>query len=138
MALSLVRARIASAREAPNRWGEGHSLLVQIFLHEGDDAAAWREAQDGGCSLGLWLELARRREAAHPDDAVSIYRDHIARLLRNTGDRIYQEAVEYLERIEALMKRAEKAEMFAAFVRDIRGAHARKRKLIQLLDRKGW
>jgi hypothetical protein len=137
-ALALVRARIAAAKEAPNRWGGGHSLLVQIFLHEGDDAAAWREARDGGCARGLWLELARRREAVHPDDAVQIYSDHIAGLLRNTGDRVYEEAVEYLAKIEALMKRAKKAEAFAAVVGDVREAHVRKRKLMQMLDRKGW
>ncbi len=137
-ALALVRARIAAAKAPPNRWDGGHSLLVQIFLHEGDDAAAWCEARDGGCRPGLWLELASRREVAHPDDAVSIYRDHIARLLSSTGDRVYKEAVEYLEKIEALMKRAKKADMFAAIVRDLRAAHARKRKLMQLLDRRGW
>lgn len=137
-ALALVRARIAAAKAEPDRRGGGHSLLVQIFLHEGDDAAAWREAQDGGCSLGLWLELAKRREATHPDDAVNIYRDHIARLLHNTGDRVYEEAVAYLEKIEVLMKRGKKTDMFAAVVRDLRATHARKRKLMQLLDRKGW
>jgi uncharacterized Zn finger protein len=137
-ALALVRARIAAAKAAPNRWGSDRSPLVQIFLHEGDDTAAWREAQEGGCSPGLWLELARRREAAHPDDAVSIYRDHVARLLRSTGDRVYEEAVAYLEKIEALMRRAKKVDMFATVVRELRAAHARKHKLMQLLDRKGW
>lgn len=137
-ALALVRARTAATKGAQSHGSGGYSLLVQIFLHEGDDAAAWREAQEGGCSPELWLELARRRETAHPHDALSIYRDHIARLLRNTGDRVYEEAVEYLEKIEVLMKREKKTDMFAAVMRDLRATHARKRKLMQLLDRKGW
>jgi uncharacterized Zn finger protein len=133
-ALALVRARIATAKEAPSNWGGGHSLLVQIFLRDGDDAAAWREARAGGCSASLWLELAKLREAAHPDDAVQIYSDQITRLLRNTGGRVYEEAVDYLEKIEALTTRAK----FAATVRGIRETHARKRKLMLLLDGKGW
>ncbi|MCC6917739.1 MAG: hypothetical protein IT548_00960 [Alphaproteobacteria bacterium] len=137
-ALALVRARVAAAKAAPNPWGSDHSLLVQIFLHEGDDSAAWREAREGGCSQGLWLELAKLREASHPEDAVRVYRDHITRLLRNTGDRVYEEAIKYLEKIETLMKRGDKMDMFAALVREVRATHALKRKLTQMLDRKGW
>lgn len=95
-------------------------------------------AMAGGCSHHLWLALAQRREATHPDDAVKIYADHIATLLRDTGDRVYQQVVEYLQKIEKLQKRSKQAGAFAAMVINVRTAHARKRNLIKQLDRKGW
>jgi hypothetical protein len=34
---------------------------VRVLLWEGEDEAAWHEAQTGGCSDDLWLRLADRR-----------------------------------------------------------------------------
>ena len=109
-AMDVIRERIADKTVEPpvsRSWvratSRDHSLLVEIFLHEGDAEAAWREAERGGCSEGLWLALATRREKTHPEDAVRIYKAHVASLLRNTGDRVYEEAVGFIEKIGALL-----------------------------------
>ena len=144
-ALALIRERIADkTAEPPGRqyWtgapSRDHSLLVEIFLAEGDPGAAWREAQAGGCAEGLWLKLGQTRERSHPEDAVRIYKKHVAGLLRNTGDRVYQESVRFLERIEAVLGRSGAEAEFRPYLTEIRAAHKRKRNLMKMLDQKGW
>ncbi len=144
-ALGLIRERIADKSTDPPggpRWMRGtsrdHSLLVEIFLHEGDEEAAWREAQAGGCSQRLWLALAKRRETAHPEDSVRIYQAHIDSLLRHTGDRVYQDAVGMLQTIEQLLARSGREGAFRSLLTDLRTVHKRKRNLMKMLDKKGW
>lgn len=80
-ALGEVRVRIGKAKEkvrgqARPRWiqaDDDHSVLVEIFLHEGKNEDAWREAAAGGCSNSLWLRLAAKREKDHPERAAPIY-----------------------------------------------------------------
>jgi uncharacterized Zn finger protein len=144
-ALALIRKRIAGEKPEPpdhpawtrNRL-HGHSLLVEIFRYEGDAEAASRAAQAGGCSEGLWLELAKRREKTHPEDAVGIYKAHVAKLLHNTGQRVYEEALAALDRIRAILARCGQEPVFQAFVSEIRTTQKRKRNLMKMLDAKGW
>lgn len=114
------------------------SDLVQIFLHENDAETAWREAQQRGCSDGLWLELAKRREKSHPRDSIAIYRKHIDGLLRHTGNQIYEEVAAYLARIEKLVTGLDGKAAFKPLVLEIRKEQKRKRNLMKLLDEKGW
>jgi uncharacterized Zn finger protein len=98
----------------------------------------WREATEGGCSEDLWLRLARLREKDHPADSIQIYRDRVSRLLGHTGNRVYEEAVEYLERIGGLMIDSKRETDFRNLVAEIRTTHRRKRNLLGMLDGKGW
>ena len=104
----------------------------------GGDDAAWREAREHGCSEGLWLELAERRADSHPADSVKIYRDHVSDLLRHTGNRVYDEAVEYLEKILTLLKEAGEEAEFHILVGEIRSTQKRKRNLMKIFEAKGW
>jgi tetratricopeptide (TPR) repeat protein len=144
-ALSLIRERIAGkAAEPPGHrlWLPGpsrdHSLLVEIFLHEGDTDGAWHEAETGGCSEGLWLVLAKQRETSHPADSIRVYKGHVASLLRNTGDRVYEEAVGTLEKVRELLARSGQEAAFRPLLTEVRATHRRKRNLMKMLDRKGW
>ena len=144
-ALDLIRARIGDGEAAPanpRAWpvpaGRDHSCLVEIFLHEGDVDAAWREAEMGGCSRGLWLKLAKCREKSHPADAVRIYEDHIAALLRNTGNRVYEETVRTLEKIRKVLADYGQDAEFRSLLTEIRATHRRKRNLMTMLDARGW
>ena len=144
-ALASIRARIAGKTSAPpgrQAWTRSplhdHSLLVEIFLHEDDVEAAWREAETGGCSDHLWLQLAKRREQSHPEDSARLYKARVASLLRHTGDRVYQEAVGFIGRIETLLAAAGQDAAFKPFVDEIRATHKRKRNLMKLLDQNGW
>ncbi len=144
-ALALVREHIADKSPDPpdgRRWLRGpspdHSLLVEIFLHEGYQEAAWREAQSGGCSEELWLALAKRREKTHPEDSIRIYQAHIDSLLRQTGDRVYREAIGTLETIRGLLVGSGREAAFRSLLAELRATQKRKRNLIKMLDRKGW
>lgn len=144
-ALSLIRERLADGTtEPPGRpaWtrspARDHSLLVEIFLHEGDPDRAWDEALTAGCSSSLWLALAKGREQSHPADAVRVYKGHVALLLRNTGDGVYREAVGFLDKIRTLLARSGEDAEFRVFLTEVRVTHRRKRNLLQMLDRKGW
>lgn len=144
-ALALVRERLAGksgvSSRRPSPWDDastGRSLLVEIFLEEGDADAAWREAEAGGCTRSLWLKLAAARAAEHPADSVRVYQMHIAALLKNTGDAVYREVVTFLERVEILLKRLDDEAAFARYVAELRETHRRKRNLMRLLDERAW
>lgn len=140
-ALGLLRKRAREVREEARRRGYGglrggdHSELVRIALWEEDVEAAWREAQAGGCSEALWLELAERRKETHPEDALRVYRERIEPTIARKTKADYEEAVGFIEEVGALLRRLGRQDELAALVAEIRAAHARKRNLIALLDR---
>ncbi len=116
----------------------GHSWLVEVFLWEEDVEAAWAEAQAGGCSDRLWLELAARREADHPEDALPIYQREVEETVAQKNNRAYAEAVELMRKVKDLMQRADRGGEFSAYVESVRAAHKPKRNLMKLLDKARW
>lgn len=144
-ALKLVRHRLA---DGTGHLGVGcavagahrcdHSLLVALLLDDDDPEAAWDEARMGGCAPDLWLRLAATRSDSHPRDAVAVYQDHIAGLLRGSGDSIYRETIRVLSRIEQLALQLDEAESLRDYLAGLRKDHKRKRKLMAMLDERGW
>jgi uncharacterized Zn finger protein len=140
-ALGLLRKRAKEAREEASRRGFGwlrggdHTQLVRILLWEGELEAAWREAEAGGCDESLWLELAGRRKATHPEDALRVYRERIEPTIARKTKRDYADAVGLIEEVGGLLRRLGRERELAALVGEIRAAHARKRNLVALLDR---
>jgi len=140
-ALDLVRRRLADGTEAQRATGayhRDHSLLVELLLDDKDPEAAWDEARMGGCKPSLWLRLAKSRAENHPRDAVVVYQDHVAGLLRDTGDSIYRETIRILSLIEELMLQLDEEEVFRTYLDELREVHRRKRKLLAMLDEHGW
>ncbi len=143
-ALGFLRETIAKAkREAPkDRWAwsrkADHSELVRVFLWEKDVEAAWREAQEGGCSNELWMELAGKREKDHPADALPVYRRQIEPTLNRKNNEAYREAVGLLRKVRALMVRLGREPEFARCLASVRAAHKPKRNFIKLLDGAKW
>lgn len=111
-----------------------HSELVRIFLWEGDIEAAWREAQEGGCSENLWLELAARREEEHPEEALAVYESRIEPLIEQTNGAAYKEACELLAKVGDLMRRLDREEEFEEYLELIRTEYKRKRNFVKLLE----
>jgi len=148
-ALACVRERISaaargrsSAKQPGNRmwppsWSD-RSVLVEILLWERKVEDAWREAKDGGCSTGLWLRLAEKREKPHPLDALAIYREYIQKLLEQTDNRAYQDAMTFIRKIHTLSASVEQMEAFRSFLTELRAVNRRKRNFIKLLDQEGW
>lgn len=145
-ALARIREHIAAAggSAAPplsHPWPmarRGHSELVDIFLWEGDDEAAWQEACAGGCTHQHWLLLAERHAATHPEDALAVYRDQLPVVLPVTGSGDYERAMGFLRRIRDLLAVLGRGDAFLRFIADLRTQHRRKRNFIALLNREGW
>lgn len=131
-------AAAESRRQQDSPWsgmGRGAAgLLVHVLLHESDLEAAWAAAQEFGCSEDLWLDLARRRERAHPEDALPIYQRAVKSALQTGSGWGYQRAVEHLQRIRDLMKRTGQSREFAAYLASVRQEHKRKRNFMKLLE----
>jgi uncharacterized Zn finger protein len=115
-----------------------HSLLVAALLWEEHEDEAWAEACEGGCDRSCWLDLARRREKKHPEDAVAIYRRQVAPLIEQTNNQSYEQAVEFLERIHALMKKSGTEGEFDDWLADLKTEYKRKRNFIKFVGRRAW
>ena len=143
-ALAEIRRRIEAApqeRYNPVRppWmpsANDHSLLVEIFLHERDVEAAWREAQAGGCSHTLWLRLAAARERDHPEDVVPIYFKQAEVEVRTARKSVYDHAVVLLEKAATLMKRIGRSQEFVEQMEALRQKYKIKRNFVKRLDQR--
>ncbi len=135
-ALTLLRDRIAS--KSRDRYGPDNSTLVAVLLLDGNPEQAWIEAQAGGCRRDQWLELARLREAEHPEDALPIWREEVDREIGAMNNQSYVSAVATTERVGRLMSAAGRGEEFAPYVAGVREAHRRKRNLMKLFAERGW
>lgn len=111
-----------------------HSELVRVLLWEGELDAAWREAQDGGCSEGLWLELAERRAGSHPADALEVFRRLVGPTIERKTKRDYRDAVGLIGRVGELLEQLDRAGELPDYVDGIRAEHRRKRSLLALLN----
>jgi uncharacterized Zn finger protein len=143
-ALSHLRERIDTTKRdtQKNRWGLAARAdcleLVRVFLWEKDIGAAWREAQSGGCSNDLWLQLAARREKDHPEDALPIYRRQIEPTLARTNNEAYREAIGVLRKVRALLVQLDKEAEFTEYLQSVCGRFKAKRNFIKLLGRAQW
>jgi len=143
-ALAEIRRCIAKAKDesgGPTRhpWmrpNADHSQLVEIFLSERDNEAAWREAQAGGCSDGLWLQLATAREKEHPEDVAPIYLRQAEVAVSATRNGRYEDSVELLVKAAAVMKRTERSAEFVRNLEALRAKYKIKRNFIKLLEQK--
>jgi uncharacterized Zn finger protein len=143
-ALAEVRARIAKAKEESvsrvrNCWekpDDDHSRLVEIFLYERDTEAAWREAQEGGCSDGLWLQLAAAREKDHPADTAPIYLKQAEEGVASEHNGRYDDPVELLGKAAAVMKRIGRSAEFVQKLEQLLVKYKIKRNFIKLVEQK--
>jgi uncharacterized Zn finger protein len=111
-----------------------HSTLVEVLLWEGEVEAAWREAKEGGCSEGLWIELADRRARDHQEDSLSIYEARIEPLVEQTNNAAYEQAYELLLKTRALMQGLGREQEFEEYVKLLREEYKRKRNFMKLLS----
>ena len=138
-AMDRLRADRRGVRD-PRHHGEwrtgpvsGHSSLVSILVWEGHADAAWQEARGFGCSIDQWITLARHREANHPHDAVCIYQDTVADLVRQTNNAAYAEAAEFVLTIRNLLRAVKQEQAFAGYIEELRQRFRAKRNFMKLL-----
>jgi hypothetical protein len=141
---ALVHLRGVIAKEKQQEKGSrnywhfaGHadnSRLVEVFLWERRHDEAWQEASAAGCSESLWLRIAATREEKHPGDAVPIYKEMIAPILKRGNNAAYAEAVKRLGKIRELMVRLGSETEFEDYLTALRVEYKRKRNFIKLLE----
>jgi len=120
-------------RRAAFQWG-GHSLLVEIFLDEGDSSAALAEAKAGGCNEALWMAIAAARESEHPHDAIVIYLARVDPIVQRANNRAYDDAARLMKKVGGLMQRTGESKAFEAWLAGLRAKHKAKRNFLQRVE----
>ncbi|MEN8444074.1 MAG: DUF6880 family protein [Cyanobacteria bacterium J06555_13] len=110
-----------------------NTLLVEIFLWEGDVEQAWQAAQAGDCVRRLWMQLAELRAADYPEDALSVYQPAIEPLINKTNNQAYSQAVDLIEKVKIIMVRLDKEAEFKQLLEQLSKTYKRKRNFIKLL-----
>ncbi len=112
----------------------GHSLLVEIFLAEGDSDAALAEARAGGCTQALWFKLAAAREKDHPADAVSIYQQRLDGIVNLKNNRAYDDGAQLVAKVRELMQRLKQEKEFVVWLEGVHERHKAKRNFMQRIE----
>ncbi|SDS06273.1 Uncharacterized conserved protein, contains Zn finger domain [Actinopolymorpha singaporensis] len=139
-ALGVLRDQPAAGQRTdlpPFSIGYGHSTLVEVLLWERDVDGAWAAAAAGGCRVELWLQLARARADAHPDDAIVVLRAAADLEIEKKDRRSYHQAAGLLAEARTLAQRCGCLKGFDAHLLDLRTTHKPKRALREELDRAG-
>ncbi|MBW2649976.1 MAG: SWIM zinc finger domain-containing protein [Deltaproteobacteria bacterium] len=69
-----------------------------------------------------------------PDRAVAIWKDKAERLIAQVKPKAYQEAAKYLRKAGVVMSKQKKQAQWDQYLRSLRDAHARKSRLMEILD----
>jgi hypothetical protein len=147
MALDRLRAdaeRAAAAKKtaratAERRWGapppvpSAYQTLIEVLLHDGAAEEAWQLAAEHGCSQPLWMDLAKVREADHPADAVSVYRNEVEDLIARKQTVTYRAAVDLIGHVVEVLRGAGLHDAARDFVAEIRRRHKPKTKFLGFL-----
>lgn len=109
---------------------------MELLLYAHEAEAAWREAQEGGCSDGLWLQLAAAREKEHPADAAPIYLKQAEAAVSATRNGRYDDSVELLVKAAVVMNRMDRSTEFVRNLDAMRVKYKIKRNFVRLLEQK--
>ncbi len=131
-----VIAREATVMTAwkPKPLAPNYSLRVEIALWEKDLDAAWTSAHAGICDRNLLIALAGKLESSRPADAVSLYRRVVPRIVEQTSNAAYEEAIRLICKIGGLMKMQRQSPQFGDYLAGLRVQFKPKRNFIKLLD----
>ena len=80
------------------------------------------------------MELARLREDGHPEDALRVYQDEVQRLVNQTNNAAYKEAIGQVLSIRRLLKKTGQDDRFGKYVAELAGEYKRKRNFMKLLN----
>lgn len=138
-ALAELDAAIARGVSNPPYWmarssGPDYSERVRIALWEQDPDAAWEAMQRGECPQDLRLTVAGQLEASRPADALQVYREVIPKLVEQTNNTAYEQAIGLIRKAGGLMRGLGQVGEFADYVAFLRLNYKAKRNFIKLLD----
>jgi uncharacterized Zn finger protein len=139
-ARALVAEVIAHGAAATSRWKPkasvpDYSLRVEIALWERDFDAAWATANEGICHHDLLIALAGKLQPSRPNDAITLYRRVVPRIVEQTNNAAYAEAIKLIRRVMEMMNAQGKSGEFRDYLAELRVQFKPKRNFINLLDR---
>src|SRR5262249_33053829 len=116
-----------------------HDVLLELALLEKrpDDVLRWYdELTRSKNRTAYWGDVSDERvadavAATHPDRALAIYKRIVEKLIARTSPSSYQAAAPTMRKIRGMVSAAE----WKAYVANLRQTHARKRRLMEVLDR---
>lgn len=114
------------------------SVLVEIYLWEGEFDLAWKTYTEGMTSTHVALSLADARMADHPEDAASILISAAWEEADRASNAGYSACVDHLRTVKVLFERLGKQSDFRSLIGALRLAHKPKRNLIAMLDSLRW
>lgn len=133
---SLQETALARLRELSDVGGRSHAVRAQ--LEDGNTEGAWRDAEEGGCTLALWRVLADARRAEHPEDALGVYQRLLERALEHSHVGAYQEAIDLLHEIQMSLELTGRRPEFQIELERVRTEQRRRPKLLAMLAAETW
>jgi len=114
--------------------------LIDIAIYEKDPqrVLSWydrRPKSRFGWVSGNEDRIAEAIEAYAPDRAVAMWKSKAENLIARVSPSAYEEAARYLRQAGAVLVREGKQQEWTRYLQDLKDTHARKRRLIEVLDR---
>ena len=118
------------------------STLIDIAIAEKRPAEAlrWYDFQKAREPRSRVYDENRLADAVvkhDPDRAVSLWKALAERQIALTKPAAYSEAMIYLRKIQKVLDERDAAVQFNGYIRELRGIHARKKRLIEMLNEIG-
>jgi uncharacterized Zn finger protein len=115
----------------------GNLIDIAILEKKPDQVLKWYDQRSKGRSGWLGVDedtIADAVQAHAPDRAVGIWKNKAERLIAQVQPKAYQEAVKYLRKAGKVMSTQKQQAEWDQYLKSLREAHARKRRLLEILD----
>jgi uncharacterized Zn finger protein len=115
----------------------GHLINIAILEKKPDQVLKWYDQSPKGHFGWLGVDedaIATAVQAHAPERAVAIWKHKAERLIAQVKPSAYQEAVKFLRKAGEVMSKQNKQAQWDQYLRSLREAHVRKRRLMDILD----
>jgi uncharacterized Zn finger protein len=137
----LPEADVPKAKERRPRQFPVIGTLIDIAIAEKrpDKVVHWYDKRKNQKFGGWWSEfqedkIAKALADDYPDRAVDIWKRLAANLIAQVKPKAYEKAAVHLKKIQRTLKRQSKDKEWGIYLANIRKEHARKIKLLEILD----
>jgi uncharacterized Zn finger protein len=137
----LPEANVPKAKERSPRQFPIIGTLIDIAIAEKrpDEVIHWYDQRKNQKFGGWWSEfqedkIAKALADDYPDRAVDIWKRLAANLIAQVKPKAYEKAAVHLNKIQRILKRQSKDKEWGICLANIRKEHARKIKLLEILD----
>ena len=136
-AWALAELHRRAARPTTRSWENPAAPLIEFLVADGDLDAAWAAARQYAVPHRALLRLAQLRAAAHPGDAVPVYRQEIDNQIEEQSRESFRAAADWTVRLRELHRQLGTPEEGMRMVAEIRALHRAQGSLMAELDARG-